>query len=150
MLQSAFLERVWRVIPNAIVQQHLELASNAYNSGAYAEAIEHLQQALAREPDNLAALANLGKVYFNSKKFEESVEVFSRMLDIDYVNTDALKGRAYALDLLGRTDEAIYDYLRFLSFKTDDAEVHANCLRRRITTAVDLLMPRMKLKPPAP
>ena len=140
MLQSAFLERVWRVIPNAIVnglpglrqmrhdavQQHLELASNAYNSGAYAEAIEHLQQALAREPDNLAALANLGKVYFNSKKFEESVEVFSRMLDIDYVNTDALKGRAYALDLLGRTDEAIYDYLRFLSFKTDDAEVHAN------------------------
>jgi tetratricopeptide (TPR) repeat protein len=140
MLQSAFLERVWRVIPNAIVhgvpglrqmrhgvvQQHLELASNAYHSGADAEAIEHLQQALALEPDNLEALVTLGSVYFVSKRFEDTVKVFSRVLDIDYFNTKALKGRAYALDLLGRTDEAIYDYLRFLSLKTDDAEVHAN------------------------
>jgi tetratricopeptide (TPR) repeat protein len=140
MLQSAFLERVWRIIPNTIVhgipglrqmrhgvvQQHLELASNAYHSGAHAEAIEHLQQALALEPDDLEALATLGSVYFASKKFEESVVVFNRMLDIDYFNTHALKGRAYALDLLGRTDEAIYDYLRFLSLKTDDAQVHAN------------------------
>jgi len=111
---------------HGVVQQRLELASNAYHSGAYAEAIEHLQQVLALEPDDLEALAALGSVYFASKKFEESVEVFSRMLDIDYFNTDALKGRAYALDLLGRTDEAIYDYLRFLSLKTDDPGVHAN------------------------
>jgi tetratricopeptide (TPR) repeat protein len=140
MLQSDFLERVWRIIPNTIVhglpglpqmrhgvvQRRIELASNAYHSGAKAEAIGHLQQALALESDNLEALGNLGTVYFASKKFEESVEVFSRILDIDYFNTNALKGRAYALDLLGRTDDAIYDYLRFLSLKTDDAEVHAN------------------------
>ena len=140
MPHIALLEGVWRIVPDAIVQaiaplremrhnvvrQRLELSSKAAQSGEMGEAIAHIRAALEVEPQDVGALNTLGSLYFQDGKFEKAAEVFGKALDVDYFNADALKGHAYAQDVLGHTDDAIYDYLRFQSLRTDDSEVQAN------------------------
>jgi tetratricopeptide (TPR) repeat protein len=110
----------WR---HKLVEERLQRLADA---GDRVEALEHAHRALDIEPRDLGALIAVGSIYFDDGDYQRAADAFGKALDIDFFNTDALKGHAYSLDLLGRTDDAIYEYMRFLAQKSDDSEVHAN------------------------
>jgi tetratricopeptide (TPR) repeat protein len=148
MPSLTLVERMWRVIPEALfrvldkysifwdlkdarwhtIQRRFKIAQAEYDKGSKDQAIEQIQLALAVEPRNVKFLTSLGSLYFEEKRFEEAAEAFGRVLEIDYFNPKALKGRGYSLDILGRTDDAIYHYLQFLSQSRDDRDVYANLM----------------------
>ena len=72
-----------------------------------------------QQPDDAAALANLGVALTAIGRIEEAVGAFDRALAIRPALPEALNGRGIAQQRLGRLEEALASYERALALKPD-------------------------------
>ena len=110
----------------AIAGRRTEIAREAYGRGQTSLAIEHLSRARQIAPRDIGVLYALGQLFFEEKRWGDAAEAFKAIIGVDYSHADAIKGYAYASDNLGRLEEAVYYYVRYLALVDDDPEVHAN------------------------
>ncbi len=67
---------------DASLEQVFNRAMQAMNSGAYTDAEEGLQSILRKQPDNPAALANLGVLYSKTHRYTEAIDIDKHALHI--------------------------------------------------------------------
>ena len=88
----------------------------AYNNkGNFLKAIDIMNEALKRKPNNVDFLNNLGMSYANIYKFKKAEELYKRGLNIDKNNNQILNNLANLKKELDKTDEAIDIYNKILS-----------------------------------
>ena len=92
--------------------------------GAFEEAIEILDKALAVDPKFVPAHYRKGSVYEEWDRRDEAIEAYKRTLEIDPENIDARMGlgAVYAKSVLN--DLAVEEYLKVAEAKPGDAEIH--------------------------
>ena len=136
------IEKIWQWIPDSLVarfpvlaewrrriaESHVGKALIAYHQKQQEQALAQLLQAKVLETRDPAILTNLGRLYYELGNFEEAMQQFRAVLDVDFNHADALKGLAYCLDLQGKGDEAVYYYLRYLEIRPEDRDVQVNLI----------------------
>jgi len=88
-------------------------------------AIESIEQALQLESSRTDWKCNLGDLLAQQLRLDEAVECYAAALKLDAGEARAYEGRASALQLLGRADEAEADLREAMKLKPDDGRVHA-------------------------
>jgi tetratricopeptide (TPR) repeat protein len=73
-------------------------------------------------------LYNSGRTYYDKNDLVKAEDFFRKALVLDFSYSKALKGLGFTLHRLGKIDEAIYFYLRYLDAQPDDVDVHANLI----------------------
>jgi len=83
----------------------LTLGTVQYHLGG--QAIKSFKRALSIKPDNVRALAGLARAAFEEELYEESLECYERLLDIDSENKTYTLNKAVCLLNLNRSEEAL-------------------------------------------
>ncbi len=78
-----------------------------FNQGRLRSAEESFRKALARDPENAAALNGLGFCLLNNGKAAEAQQYFEKCLELQPEAAGAMNGLARCLKAAGKTDEAI-------------------------------------------
>ena len=87
--------------------------------GRMRSALKEAENALKRCPDHIDSLSVMKDVRLRSKEYDKALEVCRRILILDPGNADAKKDMAYALDMLGRRQEAEEEYRNALLLRND-------------------------------
>ena len=87
--------------------------------GRTRNALRDAEKALRFDPDNIDSLTVVKDVRMRSGEHDDALEICRRILILDPSNADAMKDMAYALDMLGRRQEAIEEYKNALHAKKD-------------------------------
>lgn len=96
-----------------------ELGYNYGASGDFAMAEKYYLEALAVNPNDSRVVFNLGTIYFNQKKYEESLKILSN-INIENITVDIRSLMAYNLYNLNKVSDA-YSILKPLeNVKKDD------------------------------
>ena len=98
----------------------------AYQTNKLAEAITHIERAVALDGGVALYHANLGEMCRLAGRTEEAVAHGRRALALDPENPGALSNVGIALFELGRFEEALDHYDRALALKADFVEAHSN------------------------
>lgn len=69
------------IIPKS--SQKLSAASYSYSRGKYEKSTARYQKLLARDPDNVLLLNNLGATYIATKQYDKALELFRRAIEIN-------------------------------------------------------------------
>jgi predicted O-linked N-acetylglucosamine transferase (SPINDLY family) len=111
------------------------LPDAVYNLGhAYARlgdeerAFEYMSRAVQLRSDRADWRCNLGDLLVRRLRLDEAMESYEAALKIDSADARAYDGRARALQLLGRAEEADADFRRAVELKPDDARLHSDWL----------------------
>jgi len=88
-------------------------------NGRLKSALKEGGQALKYGGDHLGSLSVVGRARIRSGEYEKGLEVFRRILILDPGNADATKEMAYALDMLGKREEAVDEYKNALRLRKD-------------------------------
>jgi len=91
-----------------------------------AAAAELIGQALAVDPGNAAAHANLAKVFIALKRLDDALAHYDQALTLGRDNAEAHNDRGNVLAMLDRPEEALAGYDRALAIKPDYAHAHYN------------------------
>jgi arylsulfatase A-like enzyme/Flp pilus assembly protein TadD len=93
-----------------------------WRTGAFDKALPHFEHALALDPDGAVANDNMGSFFVatalrtrNAQDVAKALPLFDKALAADPSLASAYNGRAGALKILGRIDDAIADWQRALS-----------------------------------
>jgi protein O-GlcNAc transferase len=135
-------EALWRWIPERLVQtfpflrqlraksavKHAKAASAAYDAGNSDGAVAEYSLAVELEPNHDAYLYGLGRIYYGRNDLTKAEDYFRRTLNVNFSYALAIKGLGYTVHRLGKLDEAIYCYLRYLDVQPEDVDVHANLI----------------------
>ena len=143
----------WRGVPAAVVLASLSIGwldphararegNRLYESGKYAEAVEHYNQALVDDPDSPRLHFNLGDARYKTGKYDDALASFGKVAtsvadparDAHVVynvgNTKFRQGEAMEAaepqKTLGLWTEALADYRRALGADPDDADAKFN------------------------
>jgi tetratricopeptide (TPR) repeat protein len=74
------------------------------------EAIADMDEALRLDPTNAQVFDKRGSLHFNQKHFREAVADFTEAIRLDSNQPEFFLHRGYALEAMGRKDEAASDY----------------------------------------
>lgn len=77
--------------------------------------IENLKQTVAKEPDNLQAWTQLGHLYFDTSRFEQAIEAYTRSLELDPDNPDVLTDLGVMYRRSGRPQDAVASFDRAIA-----------------------------------
>jgi Tfp pilus assembly protein PilF len=102
-----------------------DIALESYGRGQYRESIEQWKQALALDPDDAAAVSNLGAALNAAGRVEEAQAQFSRALELDPENARAHTNFAIALARSGKHREATEHFERALKLRPGDAQARS-------------------------
>jgi len=91
--------------------------------GAYGEAIKILNAAVKIDPKFVAAYNQMGFVFFEDDKKNESAEAFKNAIAIDSKNLTARLGLGKTLSMLTRNDLAVEQYLKAADLKPNDIDI---------------------------
>jgi Tfp pilus assembly protein PilF len=69
--------------------QHVRMAHSLLRAGRTSEALAHVDQAVAREPDNATLHHLRGQIYFQTGRLDEAERAFRRVLELDPLFSDA-------------------------------------------------------------
>jgi tetratricopeptide (TPR) repeat protein len=83
-------------------------------------ALRRLHELLGREPNNVAALFELGNLYERQGLYEQAIHEYRKVLNIDPDFVDAIEHLAFLLEKLNRDHEASPLWERILSLKKRD------------------------------
>jgi tetratricopeptide (TPR) repeat protein len=97
-----------------------------HQAGRLAEAEGAYRSVLARDARQVDALALLGTLYLQLRRFDDAERALGRSLQIQPDQPTVLNNRGYALELLRRYDEALASYAKALVLKPDYAEAFFN------------------------
>ena len=101
----------------------LENAKEKQRIGAYDEAIEMLNAAVKIDADFVPAYNQIGLIFFESDRKDESVEIFKKALAIDPENLQTRLGLGESYSMLTRNDLAVVQFLKAAEIKKDDPEI---------------------------
>jgi tetratricopeptide (TPR) repeat protein len=97
-----------------------------FQRGDPAAAVEQIDRALKRNPDDVVALNNRGNALLALRRFDEALASYDRALARRPAYADALCNRGAALHALKRYDEALVACDRTIALQPDYAEAHSN------------------------
>ena len=96
---------------------HVLLARTAEAQGQPETAEERYKQALDTQPQNPDALKNLISLYFEQERYEETLDLFRALSNVEPGNAELHVNKGIVLDKLGRTDEALRSLDQALSLE---------------------------------
>jgi tetratricopeptide (TPR) repeat protein len=120
-----------------VYKQVLDIQSDQFDSlhhlgiilfqrGDSAAAVEQIDRALKRKPNDVAALNNRGNALLALRRFDQALASYDRVLALRPDYADALCNRGVALHALRRYDEALVACDRTIALQPDFAEAHSN------------------------
>jgi len=120
---------------NAIAEVHPEWAdvhfklARAYEAkGAHGKAISEYKKAISINPDYIDACRCLGELYSDEGFYNEAIEQFTTVLNtkvkFDYADIHRHKG--FALEKIGKEEQAIEEYKKALEINPDYSEANFN------------------------
>jgi len=115
------------VIPEGISTDARGLTDAAIQKqqiGAFAEALEILDKAVAVDPKFVEAYVRMGAVFDEWDKKTEAVAAFKKALQVDPASVDARLGLGSVYSKLTRNDLAVKEYLQVAEARPDDLEIH--------------------------
>jgi len=92
-------------------------------SRQFDEAERVVFDALDKYPQNVEVLNQLGRSYFDQKKYEKAIEIFNQMLEIDLVSKSAFVGKIASFRELWMFDEATTIIDKLQQNWLDDVEI---------------------------
>ena len=101
----------------------LEISKEKQRIGAYGEAIKILNAAVKIDPKFVAAYNQMGLVFFEDDKKNESAEAFKNAIAIDSKNLTARLGLGKTYSMLTRNDLAVEQYLKAADLKPNDIDI---------------------------
>jgi len=101
----------------------LESSKDKQRIGAYGEAIKILNAAVKIDPKFVAAYNQMGLVFFEDDKKNESAEAFKNAISIDSKNLTARLGLGKTYSMLTRNDLAVEQYLKAADLKPNDIDI---------------------------
>lgn len=87
---------------------------------------DELQALLQQDPTNKDALFELGEIFFEGERFDESIETLTKLVALDPVNKQALNDIGTANFNLRRPDEAKVWWQKTLAVDPNDVQAHYN------------------------
>jgi tetratricopeptide (TPR) repeat protein len=106
-------ERQPTSVPTETLMQHL----NTRPADAQEQALHRLTETLAKEPQNVKALFELGNTYERQGMYEQAIQEYRQALKLDPDFVDAIEHLAFLLEKLNRDHEASPLWERILSLK---------------------------------
>jgi DNA-binding winged helix-turn-helix (wHTH) protein/tetratricopeptide (TPR) repeat protein len=91
--------------------------------GRHAEAIRHIEGALAFDPVSTQLLGDASWIYFYARQYDEAISLALRSLEYDKDNSSALTCLQLVYAKLGQYESAVLMASRFLSTLTPDTRV---------------------------
>jgi Flp pilus assembly protein TadD len=116
------------------IDQALAMAAQAHNSGDWSKAEAIYRQILQMQPDNSAALHNMGELAFRARKFEPAFDFLNRAVALEPTNANYINTLAVVLMSLGRQDESFEMCKRVVMLNPNHSNGHSNlaiCLINR-------------------
>ncbi|MFS8885695.1 tetratricopeptide repeat protein [Synechococcus sp. H70.2] len=104
----------------------LQAASDAYNCGNLALALQKAQEVLARNPSSALAWALVANVHWNQGEYAAAEEAARRALDLEPAERNALLALALSLQGQGRYVESEATFRQALLAYPEDAEIYSN------------------------
>ena len=104
----------------------LQAASDAYNCGNLALALQKAQEVLARNPSSALAWALIANVRWKQGEYVAAEEAARRALDLDPQERNALLALALSLEGQGRYVESEATFRQALLAHPEDAEIYSN------------------------
>ncbi len=101
----------------------LENAKERQRIGAYDEAIDNLDTAVEIDPKFVPAYNQMGLIFFEADKKNESVEAFKKAITIDPENLNSRLGLGKTYSMITRNDLAVEQYLKAADLKKNDPEI---------------------------
>ena len=101
----------------------LENAKEKQRIGAYDEAIEILNVAVKIDAKFVPAYNQMGLIFFESDRKDESVVVFKKAMAIDPENLQTRLGLGETYSMLTRNDLAVVQFLKAAQIKKNDPEI---------------------------
>ena len=101
----------------------LENAKEKQRIGAYDEAIEILNAAVKIDAKFVPAYNQMGLIFFESDRKDESVVVFKKAMAIDPENLQTRLGLGETYSMLTRNDLAVVQFLMAAEIKKNDPEI---------------------------
>jgi tetratricopeptide (TPR) repeat protein len=117
--------RILTVQPDHFDCLHL-LGVISHQRGHHAEAVQRIDVALKRNPNNILALNNRGIALNALERFAEALASYDRVLAVRADHAEALSNRGVALHALKRFAEALASYDRALAARPDYVEALLN------------------------
>jgi tetratricopeptide (TPR) repeat protein len=106
----------------ASAEEYFSIGMAYYELGKFAEAEKWLNRARAINRTMVASEYNLGRIAFETGRYEEAAEHFERILRRDGGNVMALKAAAYSRIKNGDMEEAEVLYARVLELVPEEAD----------------------------
>ncbi|MDR1072764.1 MAG: tetratricopeptide repeat protein [Treponema sp.] len=123
LLSPLFLFSFFSCVSNAIsAEEYFAIGMAYFDMGKYAEAEVWLTKARSAKKTVTASDYNLGRIAFETKRYEEAAQYFERVLAKDADNVQALKAAAYARIKTGDLDKAEAYYSRTLALVPESAD----------------------------
>ena len=94
--------------------------------GRVFEEITALKAAIAKNPKDLRALARLANMYHDAGKYEQAVDYYRRVLEIEPKNVDSRTDMGICLRELGKSDDAIAQFRTSLSYNPNHWQTWLN------------------------
>lgn len=88
--------------------------------------IQELERAVIANPKDAAALFELGETYITGAAYQQSINWFTKLLEVDPTNTHARMDIGTANMELGRYKEAEATFAQVLQMEPDNAQAHFN------------------------
>ncbi|MEE2637390.1 MAG: tetratricopeptide repeat protein [Acidobacteriota bacterium] len=114
------LEQALALDPD-LARAHYFLATALQPLGQYEDALEHLQIASEQYPRDRVVLARIGRLQFLQRQFEDAIETYEDVLNIDPENLDAHYNLMLSYRGAGNREESDRERLLYERFKADEA-----------------------------
>jgi tetratricopeptide (TPR) repeat protein len=106
--------------PN-LAKTHFFLGTVKKGLGRYDEALEHLQRASALYPRDRVVLNQIGRTLFLKRRYQEAIDAFRRVLDVDPEDLQAHYNMMLCWQGLGNAEMARKEQALYERFKADEA-----------------------------
>ena len=103
-------------------EEYFSIGMAYYDMGKYAEAEKWLNRAKAKDKTKSASEYNLGRIAFETGRYEEALKHFEAILKRDASNVPALKAAAYTYILNGDIEKAAALYNKLLAIVPESAD----------------------------
>lgn len=121
---GAKIEPAERVDPN--YKAHLAAAELALSQNNLPEATRQYNNVLAKDPDNVKALFNLGTLYVYQRQFDQAIAAWDRYVRVTDNNSIAWSNLGRAHELAGHWKEAEVNYLRAIERDPQNKSARVN------------------------
>ena len=122
----ALLQEAAQTLPAPTAGLYLRMAEIAASQGRTEAAEAYNRQALAINPQSLAALRPYAATQFNAGRYEAALASYRQIAALNPQDAGAHLGQARALEALGRLPEAVQSYERTLALIPDQQEALAD------------------------